>query len=113
MAFKKVESLTDFNQGAISEQFKKGFEELLANIADPTTDACTKRSLTLTVEITPSKDRSTAKTTCRLVTKPAPIMADDGSMLLELTNDGIKAMVKEPEKQLELHVAPIAAGEKM
>lgn len=114
IGFKKVESLQDFNQGAISEQFEKGFAEILANIADPATEACAKRSLQLTVEITTSQDRSTAKTTCRLVTKPAPIKADDGSMLLELTNDGIKAMVKEPERQLELNnVTPMAAGERI
>lgn len=114
MGFKDVICLGDFNQGAIEEQFSKGFREILDNIADPATEACAKRSLQLTIEITPSKDRSTAKTTCRLVTKPAPIKADDGSVLLELTNDGIKAMVKEPEKQLELNnVTPMAAGEKM
>lgn len=111
MGFKKIESLNDFNQGAISEQFVKGWDEILENISDSATEACAKRSIQLTVEIIPSQDRSTAKTTVRMVTKTAPVKADDGSMMLELTNDGIKAMVREPDKQLELNnVTPIAAG---
>lgn len=46
------------SDGAVQEKINKELERVAANIMDPNTDATKKRKVTLTMTLTPNKDRS-------------------------------------------------------
>ena len=98
MGFKKLEKLEDINSGALEEIFQREMSRVIANIADPATDARAKRAITLTIEMQPSDDRSNLEVTLRSSTKLASVKEDRGSMRLELTDGGeVVATVREKE----------------
>ena len=103
MALKQIRSLEDFNQGAAKEQFERAWIELLDNISNPATKSTATRSITLTVQITPSADRSVAKTVVKVINKLAPIQEDVGSFIFEQDEKGqVIAMTQEAQEQGDL-----------
>lgn len=88
MSYKKLEKISDLNKGSMDEIFAKSLKQLLDNIADASTEATAKRSIVLTIEITPTDDREQATTTIKSKVNLAPIKDDSGSMGLGLDADG-------------------------
>jgi hypothetical protein len=111
MGLKDINSLHDFNQGVVQEQFNREWPKILANIADPATESKTKRRLTIEVEIAPNEDRSSAKVLVKAKSTLAPVKCDESVIFMELTNEGVVAMSRESEKQLVLeNVIPMNKG---
>lgn len=54
----EAKSILEMAQGAIMEQVNVEVSRIVDNILDPNTDAKKKRQLVLTVDFTPSSDRS-------------------------------------------------------
>lgn len=102
MALRDVTNVVDVNEGSLEELFKREWQKVLDNIADPATDPKAKRKISLEIEISPSPDRGMAKVVTKATTKLAPIKADEGAVFLELTNKGVIAQSREPEVQPDL-----------
>ena len=112
MAFKDVTALSDLNNGSAEEQFAREWQKVLSNIRDPSTDSKRVRKITIEISIAPSTDRSSAKVMISSKSSLAPAKADENTVLFELTKDGVIAMTREPEKQLEFdNVLQIERGE--
>ena len=99
---KEVSSITDLSSGVVNEQFKREWEKIMQNIADPSTDAKKKRKFTLEVEITPNDDRSFAALSIKSKSALAPVKSDDSAIFMELSNNGVIAMSPEKEEQQDL-----------
>ena len=99
---KEVSSITDLSSGVVNEQFKREWEKIMQNIADPSTDAKKKRKFTLEVEIIPNDDRSFAALSIKSKSSLAPVKSDDSAIFMELSNNGVIAMSPEKEEQQEL-----------
>ncbi len=113
MAFKDVLTLADLNNGSAEEQFAREWQKVLSNIRDPSTDSKRIRKISIEISVAPSTDRSSAKVMISSKSNLAPAKADENTVLLELTSNGIVAMTREPEKQLELdNVLQMRTGEK-
>lgn len=105
MALKQIKSLEDFNQGAAKEQFERAWREILDNISNPATKSTATRTLTLTVQIKPSADRSMAETVVKVVNRLAPIQEDVGSFIFDLNEKGqVIAMTQEAQEQGDLFI---------
>lgn len=61
--------ILEMAQGAIMEQANMEVGKIIENILDPNTEAKKKRTLTLTVDFTPSSDRSTVVITANAKSK--------------------------------------------
>ena len=99
---KDVQSINDLSTGVVDEQFKREWEKILQNIADPSTEAKKKRKFTLEIEITPNEDRSLAAVAIKSKSSLAPVKSDDSMIFMELSNDGVIAMSPEKEEQQDL-----------
>ena len=99
MGLKDIQSLDDFNQGAIGELFEREWPKILENIADPSTEAKTRRKVTIEISVMPSDDRSSAKVLLNAKSSLAPVKADESVIFMELTGKGVVAMAREPEHQ--------------
>lgn len=102
MGLKDVQGIIDINEGSIAELFNREWPKVLENIGDPATDPQAKRSITIVIEIVPSKDRAMAKVVTKAKTTLAGIKADEGAIFMDLTSHGIIASTREPEIQPEL-----------
>ena len=102
MGYKDVEGLMDLNSGAIEEQFGREWRKVIGNIGDPSTEPKKPRKITIEVTITPTADRSSAKVCIATKSTLAPAKADENLVMFEMTSDGVVAMAREPEVQLEL-----------
>lgn len=67
-----VVSLVTLNQGAAVELFDNELKKMLANIADPQTEAGITRTIQLTVKIKPVESRKEAAVHLSIVSKQAP-----------------------------------------
>lgn len=72
MAMRPIDGIGEMMQGAVNERFKAAMRTVLANIADPNTDAKKKRKITITLTLAPSKDRTTAECTLEVHNNVAP-----------------------------------------
>lgn len=102
MSFKDVVNIEDLNNGAANEQFGREWRKLIGNVGDPTTESNKVRKITIEISILPTTDRSSAKVLIATKSNLAPVKSDENMVMFELTNEGIVAMTREPEKQLEL-----------
>ena len=68
----ETKSILEMAQGAIMEQVNQEVGKIVDNILDPNTDAKKKRQLSLTVDFTPSADRSTVVITATAKSKLLP-----------------------------------------
>lgn len=65
-------SILEMAKGAIMEQFDVEVGKVIGNILDPNTEPSKKRSITLTVEFTPSADRQNVTVTANAKSKLLP-----------------------------------------
>lgn len=101
--YRKVASLSDVNGGAADEIFARELRKVIDNVMDASTDATAKRSITLTIELTPTDDRETMGVTVKSKVSLAPVRDDKGSMRLTLSDDGrsVQATVRNKEPKQE------------
>ncbi len=64
-----VVTLDNIAGGALREQFDAAWEELIANIRDPNTDAEEVREINIKVRVAPDKNRAKFATRVRVTTK--------------------------------------------
>lgn len=67
-------TLDTIGGGALSELFSAELARILANIADPNTDATAKRAISITVSLKPKADREVADVELKCSSKLAGIM---------------------------------------
>lgn len=78
----KEVSLANLANGAAVELFDRQFGKLLENIADPNTDAQTKRIVSVEVTVTPTEDRETGHVAVAVKSKLAPPRPAPGTIHL-------------------------------
>jgi hypothetical protein len=91
-------SLLDMANGAIKERVGYEIPKILANIADPNTDAKKQRQLQITVKFTPSDDRSFIAVTTTVSSKLQPTDPIPTSLILH--SDGNKLQAVEYSNQI-------------
>ena len=84
-AIKGLDSLMD---GALNERFTKEFDRVLANVFDPNTDPKAKRTITISIDVMPSDDRTQASFRGRVVTKLAASVPITKPIYLEQGENG-------------------------
>jgi hypothetical protein len=68
--------------GSASELFDISLEKVLANIADPNTEAESKRTITVKVVFRPTKMRESAEVTVEVTEKLAPLKPQDALLFV-------------------------------
>lgn len=76
----QVLSIDSMANGAMYEMFDEALRQLATNVADPNTEPTQKRSITITVEASPYKDRSGAAYKVKVSTKLAGMRPAESSM---------------------------------
>ena len=98
-------NMKTLNKGAVDDLFVVGWERLMANVGDVNTAPDKARKLTLTIEVKPDKTRENALTRVGMSLGLAPILASEGTIVLDGYGLGaVKAftsMVKEQELGFE------------
>lgn len=84
--------------GAIPEVFQSLMEEVLNNIADPSTSPEQVRSITLKIDFRPTKDRHGAVTTFASRSKLAPVESIESSVLFGKEAGKLKAYSTNPNQ---------------
>src|SRR5690242_11377176 len=85
--FVKLDMKT-LNNGAASDLFTRGLEQVLANIGDPNTEADKVRKIVLTFELKPTKARDAAASRLSLKVNLADVKSLDGSVVLDSDGAG-------------------------
>jgi len=93
-----VVSLISLNQGAAIEMFDKALTKVLSNIADPNVDAETKRTVTLTVEFTPSKNSKRCGVVIKCEQKLAAHKAAETSVFFGKVEGELKFVEADPDQ---------------
>lgn len=81
-------NLPDLGDGAVGERIALEINRVLANIADPNTEASFKRELTLTLVFAPDAERDVIRTKIKAKTKLAPARDIETKLILDVDNDG-------------------------
>lgn len=98
MNMPKPLDITTICNGAIPELFAELMEEVLENIADPSTNPETVRSITLKIDFKPTKDRHGAVTTCASRVKVAPVENVSTSVLFGKLDGKLRAYSTNPNQ---------------
>lgn len=88
MAYQQIESLDTLMGGAVQEKFNASLTELFANIQDPNTKATAKRSLSMTVTISPNGNRDVAQMDVQCKVKLAPTEPAQTTIYLSYSDNG-------------------------
>lgn len=91
--------LSDINFTTVQSLFDQKLNEIIQNIQDCSTDAEAKRSVTITLEITPSFDRTNCKTNWKVNTKPVPAETSCDTAIMRRENGtyDLESTVGRPE----------------
>lgn len=100
-------SLSALAEGAAGELFDREFRRILANMQDPNTAATAKRTIALTLTVTPTEDRERASYSVDVQCKLAGIRPQLGSMYLG-EQDGELVAVHFDPRQRDLFREPAA-----
>jgi len=71
MALKAIDSLDTLMGGAARERFREAWNQALKNAIDPNTNPKFKRTIAITLTVTPDADRKTVSMTCDVKNKLA------------------------------------------
>jgi hypothetical protein len=99
-------NLTNVSRGAALEAFAHDLGLVLENIADLTTSATAKRSITLKVDFTPTPDRVKVDTSFSCTTKLAGMDARPGQMFIARRQGGGFVALDDDPRQMALWPAP-------
>ena len=95
----KKTTLQTLKNGAVVDLFDVEFKNLLANINDENTSPTASRSITIKIEVKPSKTRRDAECRISVTSKLAPIKPAESTLYLD-SDDGILAAYEDnPEQQ--------------
>jgi len=97
----KLNSMT-LADGAIMDMFDHQLKKVMANIADPSTGAATKRKITIEVEFAPDESRSMVGITISGQATLAHIKPVKSAALLENQDGKLEAFVNQEEDSGEL-----------
>lgn len=73
-------SIDNMANGAVYEMVNEAIKRVAANVADPNTEPTQKRKLTLTIDVSPYKDRTGAEYTVKVDTKLAGLRPAESTM---------------------------------
>jgi hypothetical protein len=76
-------SLDKFANGELLAKFTKDYEKTISNIYDPNTSPKAKRQITITIDFSPTEDRSLAEVNVQSKSKLAPTTATKSRILIE------------------------------
>jgi hypothetical protein len=85
---RNIKKLDDLMDGALTERFNRGFDEVLRNVFDHNTDPEKKRKIVLTVTIQPNKDRTSASFMTDIKTVTAPPVTLSQMVLIARDDEG-------------------------
>jgi len=107
----KIEStgLIQLQSGAAVEMTDDALKEVFANILDLNTDATSKRSVTLTIDLVPDPDRESAKITIGVKKVLAPQSKQTTKLYLGKLPDGTAIAVEHNPRQPSLFDGPAKA----
>lgn len=88
MPYLPIDSLDRLMSGAIQEKFKAEFSKVLANVHDPNTKATEKRSITITVTISPNANRDVAGMNLQVKSKLAASAPVESTIYLNWNDEG-------------------------
>lgn len=88
MSMRQIKNLNDMMGGAVTERFSATLKTVLANIADPNTDATRKRKIVLELTISPNKDRMTGDYSLSCKPTLAPLSPITATMMFERDDEG-------------------------
>lgn len=75
-------TLDTIGGGALPELFAAEIARVLQNIADPNTDPKQKRTISITVDFKPNRDRDAAETTVKIGSKVAGMLSVDTKLFI-------------------------------
>ena len=109
-------SLQNVCGGAAEELFQRAVGEVFKNITDVNTSEKAKRSITLTLEFKPYKDRSGAEVALHMKSKTAPVKQVDANVFVARRAGELLVVPRNP-RQVELftsdpattHIEPLKA----
>jgi len=99
-------TLGNLSKGAAFEAFQHDLTLVLDNIADTSTSATAKRSITLKVDFTPQADRIKVDTAFTCTTKLAGVETRAGQMYIARQEGGGYVALDEDPRQMTLWPAP-------
>lgn len=94
LTFATIDTLA---RGGIKDIFNAEFQKLLENVLDINTDAEAKRSVTLTVEVTPTETRDEATVTIKAKSKLAPFRGAACRLMVARRRGTAVATVTDPK----------------
>lgn len=92
-------TLSSICNGALEEIFQAELQKVLENVDDVNAKADAKRSLSITFEFKPFKDRNGAELTLRTSSKLVPRDPVETSVYIKATENGMEAFVNDPRQQ--------------
>lgn len=98
----KLVSLDTINNGAVIDLFNEEFEKLLMNISDDNTQPDKQRSISITLRVKPSKDRSKADTTVEVKSNLAPLKPNESFIVFSSDGRRVQAFTTSPAKEQTL-----------
>jgi len=94
-------TLATLADGAAVAAVDNAIHECLQNIANPSTDPCKPRVVTLTIKIQPNEERNMGKVTFQAKSKLAPTQEMEMQVLFEKNGEGkVEAFEYYPEVQI-------------
>jgi len=91
-------TLDTIGNGALLELFSEELARVLANIADPNTEATTKRAITVTVSFKPKSDREIADVDLKCSSKLAGIVTVQTRVFMGRRNGRLIAVEDDPRQ---------------
>ncbi len=85
---RQIRNLDDLFDGGLTERFNVEFAKVLANVFDPNTSATSKRSITMTVNVTPNIRRDAADFRVDVRAKLAPYEAIQQTVIIHQDDSG-------------------------
>lgn len=107
MSENEMISLDTLGDGAAIEKFNEALKKVAANVADPNTQAKTKRSITIKVDFAPGEDRNVGAYSIQVSEKLAPVK-DTGGVVYFGRAGGRDLVVERNLRQLDLPGADVA-----
>lgn len=91
-------TLDTIGGGALSELFEAELARILANIADPNTDTGARRTITITVNFKPNRDRDVADVELKCSSKLAGIMTVSTQLFMGKHKGRLIAVESDPRQ---------------
>lgn len=104
-------TLDTIGGGALAELFGAELDRILANIADPNTDAVAKRQITIVASFKPNKDRDIADVELKCNSKLAGIMTVSTRLFMGKQRGKLVAVESDPKQSglFDQEKRPLAA----